>query len=35
MSQPEQLDILILGSGKSGKLLAWPMAQAGRQTAVV
>ena len=35
MSQPEQLDILILGSGKSGKLLAWHMAQAGRRTAVV
>jgi pyruvate/2-oxoglutarate dehydrogenase complex dihydrolipoamide dehydrogenase (E3) component len=35
MSQPEQFDILILGSGKSGKLLAWHMAQAGRRTAVV
>ena len=35
MSQSEQLDILILGSGKSGKLLAWHMAQAGRRTAVV
>src|ERR1700745_373716 len=35
MSQPEQLDILILGSGKSGKLLAWHMAQSGRRVAVV
>jgi pyruvate/2-oxoglutarate dehydrogenase complex dihydrolipoamide dehydrogenase (E3) component len=28
-------DILVLGSGKSGKLLAWHMAQSGRRTAVV
>ena len=35
MSQPEQRDVLILGSGQGGKLLAWHMAQAGRQTAVV
>src|SRR5262249_43101480 len=35
MPQPERFDILILGSGKSGKLLAWHMAQAGRRTAVV
>src|ERR1700746_2543744 len=35
MSQPEQFDILILGSGKSGKLLAWHMAQSGRRVAVV
>jgi pyruvate/2-oxoglutarate dehydrogenase complex dihydrolipoamide dehydrogenase (E3) component len=35
MPQTEQFDILILGSGKSGKLLAWHMAQAGRRTAVV
>jgi pyruvate/2-oxoglutarate dehydrogenase complex dihydrolipoamide dehydrogenase (E3) component len=35
MSQPEQFNILILGSGKSGKLLAWHMAQSGRRTAVV
>ena len=31
----EQLDILILGSGAGGKLLAWHMARAGRRTAVV
>jgi pyruvate/2-oxoglutarate dehydrogenase complex dihydrolipoamide dehydrogenase (E3) component len=35
MSQPEQFDILILGSGKGGKLLSWHMAQSGRRTAVV
>jgi thioredoxin reductase len=35
MSRPEQFDILILGSGKSGKLLAWYMAQSGRRAAVV
>ena len=35
MSQPEQFDILVLGSGKGGKLLAWHMARAGRRTAVV
>jgi pyruvate/2-oxoglutarate dehydrogenase complex dihydrolipoamide dehydrogenase (E3) component len=35
MSQPEQFDILVLGSGKSGKLLAWHMAQSGRRAAVV
>jgi pyruvate/2-oxoglutarate dehydrogenase complex dihydrolipoamide dehydrogenase (E3) component len=35
MSQPEQYEILILGSGAGGKLLAWHMARAGRKTAVV
>jgi pyruvate/2-oxoglutarate dehydrogenase complex dihydrolipoamide dehydrogenase (E3) component len=35
LSQPEQFDILILGSGQGGKLLAWHMAQAGRRAAVV
>ncbi len=32
---PEQVDVLILGSGQGGKLLAWHMAQSGRHTAVV
>jgi pyruvate/2-oxoglutarate dehydrogenase complex dihydrolipoamide dehydrogenase (E3) component len=35
MSRPEQFDVMILGSGESGKLLAWHMAQSGRRTAVV
>jgi pyruvate/2-oxoglutarate dehydrogenase complex dihydrolipoamide dehydrogenase (E3) component len=35
MSQPEQFEVLILGSGFGGKLLAWHMAQSGRRTAVV
>ena len=35
MSQPEQFDVLILGSGTAGKLMAWHMAGAGRRTAVV
>jgi len=35
MSQPEHYDILVLGSGGGGKLLAWHMAQSGRRTAVV
>jgi pyruvate/2-oxoglutarate dehydrogenase complex dihydrolipoamide dehydrogenase (E3) component len=35
MSQPEQFEVLILGSGQGGKLLAWHMARSGRRTAVV
>ena len=35
MPQPERFEILVLGSGKAGKLLAWHMAQSGRRTAVV
>jgi pyruvate/2-oxoglutarate dehydrogenase complex dihydrolipoamide dehydrogenase (E3) component len=35
MPQPERYDVLILGSGFGGKLLAWHMARSGRQTAVV
>jgi pyruvate/2-oxoglutarate dehydrogenase complex dihydrolipoamide dehydrogenase (E3) component len=35
MSQPEQFDVLILGSGKAGKLLAWHTARSGQRTAVV
>jgi pyruvate/2-oxoglutarate dehydrogenase complex dihydrolipoamide dehydrogenase (E3) component len=35
MSEPEQFEILILGSGQGGKLLAWHMARSGRRTAVV
>jgi pyruvate/2-oxoglutarate dehydrogenase complex dihydrolipoamide dehydrogenase (E3) component len=35
MSQPERFEVLILGSGFGGKLLAWDMARSGRRTAVV
>src|SRR5215475_6931705 len=35
MPQSEQLDVLVLGSGTGGKLIAWHMAQSGRRTAVV
>ena len=35
MSEPERFDILVLGSGAGGKLLAWHMARTGRRTAVV
>src|SRR5262245_8252629 len=35
MSQPEQFDILVLGSGAGGKLIAWHMAQLGCRTAVL
>jgi pyruvate/2-oxoglutarate dehydrogenase complex dihydrolipoamide dehydrogenase (E3) component len=35
MSQAEQLDVLILGSGQGGKLLAWNLASAGKKVAVV
>ena len=35
MSQTERFEILVLGSGAGGKLLAWHMARAGRRTAVV
>jgi pyruvate/2-oxoglutarate dehydrogenase complex dihydrolipoamide dehydrogenase (E3) component len=35
MSEAERLDVLILGSGQGGKLLAWHMARSGRRTTVV
>src|SRR5246127_2475977 len=35
MSEPERYEVLILGSGEAGKLLAWHIAQSGRRTAVV
>ena len=35
MSEPEQFEVLILGSGEAGKLLAWHMAGSGRRIAVV
>jgi len=35
MSQSERFEILVLGSGAGGKLLAWHLARSGRRTAVV
>jgi pyruvate/2-oxoglutarate dehydrogenase complex dihydrolipoamide dehydrogenase (E3) component len=35
MSQPERVEVLVLGSGAGGKLLAWHMAKAGHRTALV
>ena len=35
MPQAEQFEVLILGSGQGGKLLAWHIARAGRRTAVI
>ena len=32
---PEQVDVLILGSGQGGKLLAWHMALAGMRTIAI
>jgi pyruvate/2-oxoglutarate dehydrogenase complex dihydrolipoamide dehydrogenase (E3) component len=35
MPQPERYDVLVLGSGTAGKLIAWHMAQSGQRTAAV
>ncbi len=35
MAQPEHYDVLILGSGGGGKLMAWHMAGSGKRTAVI
>jgi pyruvate/2-oxoglutarate dehydrogenase complex dihydrolipoamide dehydrogenase (E3) component len=35
MSEPQRYEVLVLGSGAGGKLLAWHLAKAGRRTAVV
>jgi pyruvate/2-oxoglutarate dehydrogenase complex dihydrolipoamide dehydrogenase (E3) component len=35
MSEAEQLDLLVLGSGEGGKFLAWHMARSGYRAAVV
>ena len=35
MPQAEQFEVLVVGSGTGGKLIAWHMAQSGRRTAVV
>jgi glycine/D-amino acid oxidase-like deaminating enzyme len=30
MSQPERFDVLVLGSGTGGKLIAWHLARSGQ-----
>src|SRR5215468_9448508 len=35
MPQTEHLDVVILGSGQGGKLLAWHLGRAGKRVAVV
>jgi len=35
MVEPEHFDVLIIGSGQGGKLLAWHMAGSGHRTAVI
>ncbi|MBO0753306.1 MAG: FAD-dependent oxidoreductase [Bradyrhizobiaceae bacterium] len=35
MPEPERFEVLVLGSGTGGKLVAWHTAQSGRRTAVV
>lgn len=35
MHDPEKVDVLILGSGQGGKLLAWHLGRAGKKVAVV
>jgi pyruvate/2-oxoglutarate dehydrogenase complex dihydrolipoamide dehydrogenase (E3) component len=35
MPQSEKFEVIVLGSGTGGKLIAWYMAQSGRQTAMV
>src|SRR5580700_8747591 len=35
MPQPEHFDVLVLGSGQRGQLIAWHLAQAGRRAALV
>ena len=35
MSHPEQYNVVILGSGAAGKLLAWTLGSQGKRVAVV
>jgi len=35
MRDIEQFDILVIGSGESGKYLAWTLAKTGHRTALV
>ena len=35
MREPERYDVLVLGSGTGGKLIAWTMAREGKRTASI
>ena len=35
MSEPEHFDVVILGSGRGGKLLAWRLGKSGKKVAVI
>jgi pyruvate/2-oxoglutarate dehydrogenase complex dihydrolipoamide dehydrogenase (E3) component len=35
MSNPEEYDVVVLGSGEAGKLLAWTLASQGKRAAVI
>src|SRR3954471_6918302 len=35
MPQPQEYDLLVLGSGEAGKYLAWTLASQGKRTAVI
>jgi len=35
ISQPEEYDLLVLGSGEAGKYLAWTLAKKGMKTSVI
>src|SRR5258708_37647303 len=35
MSHPEEYDVVVLGSGAAGKLLAWTLAAQGKRLAVI
>ena len=35
MSEAEQYDVLVLGSGTAGKLMAWSLAEKGNRTAAI
>jgi len=34
-SQPEEYEVLVLGSGEAGKYIAWKLAKKGMKTAVI
>jgi pyruvate/2-oxoglutarate dehydrogenase complex dihydrolipoamide dehydrogenase (E3) component len=35
MSKPEAYNVVVLGSGEAGKMLAWNLASKGKRTAVI